>query len=117
MKEKPSTPNRPRLAANSRRRFVGSLAGAAAVTSAPLRIEAQAFPKADIEQAAEPRRKLAVALRELNDAAGLGVTSDEIDRAEAYATGAILEAQAKLRPLVLPDRLDLSTVFRAPRKA
>ena len=117
MKDKPSPINKPRTTSNSRRRFVGSLAGAAAVTSAPLRIEAQAFPKTDIERAAEPRRKLAAALRELNDAAGLGVTPDEIDRAEAYATGAILEAHAKLRPLVLSDDLDLSTVFRAPRKA
>jgi hypothetical protein len=69
-----------------------------------------------MERTGEERRRLGAALRELNDAAGLGVTGDELERAEAYATGAILEAEAKLRPLVLDPGLDLPVVFRARRR-
>jgi hypothetical protein len=63
------------------------------------------------------RRRLAAALRELNDAGSLGITADELERAEAYATGAILEAEAKLRPLALDAGFDLPVVFVARRKA
>jgi hypothetical protein len=46
----------------------------------------------------------------------LGVTGEDLDRAELYATGALLEAEARLRPLVLPDGLDLPVVFKARRR-
>ena len=55
-------------------------------------------------------------MRELNAAAGLGVTPEELERAEAYATGAILEAEARLRPLVLAEGLDLPVIFQARRR-
>ena len=96
-----------------RRRFMGSLAGMSAGVAAASNAEAQAPPKTLV---AEANRGLGATLRALNEAAGLGVTADEIDRAEAYATGAILETRAKLRPLVLDEGLDLPIVFRA-RKA
>ena len=96
-----------------RRRFMGSLAGmSAGVAGAPL-AEAQAPPNAPV---AEANRGLGATLRALNEAAGLGVTPDEIDRAEAYATGAILETRAKLRPLALDEGLDLPVVFRARKE-
>jgi hypothetical protein len=69
-----------------------------------------------MEKTGDERRRLGAALRDLNDAGALGVTADELERAEAYATGAILEAAAKLRPLVLDPGLDLPVVFRARRR-
>jgi hypothetical protein len=68
-----------------------------------------------MEQAGDRRRRLAAALRQLNEAAGLGIAPDELERAEAYASGAILEAEAKLRPRRLDGALDLPVVFRARR--
>jgi len=98
-----------------RRRFVGSLAGATAGLGAAAVIEAQAPPRAGMSQLGERRRRLAAALRELNQAAGLGVPPDDLEAAEAYATGAILDAEAKLRPRVLGAGLDLPVVFGARR--
>jgi hypothetical protein len=72
--------------------------------------EAQAPAKVAVPDA---NRGLSATLRALNESAGLGITPDEIDRAEAYVTGAILETRAKLRPLVLDERLDLPVVFQA----
>jgi hypothetical protein len=100
----------------SRRRFMGGLAGGAAALGARGVAEAQAPPRASLAEGDDRRRRLAAALRELNEAAGLGVTTDELERAEAYATGAILEAEAKLRPLVLDEGLDLPVTFRARRR-
>jgi hypothetical protein len=97
----------------NRRRFITTVAAITASLRGRGTIEAQAPPRVSIADAGDRRRQLAQALRTLNDTAGLGVTPDEIDRAEAYATGAILEAEAKLRPLVLDDALDLSTIFHA----
>jgi hypothetical protein len=57
-----------------------------------------------MEEAGERRRRLGAALRELNETAGLGVTKEDFERAEAYATGALLESEAKLRRLVLDER-------------
>ena len=96
-----------------RRRFMGSLAGATAAAATVPLAEAQAPPKAPVQ---EGHRALGATLRALNERAGLGITADEIDRAEAYATGAILETRAKLRPLVLDEGLDLPTVFRARKE-
>jgi hypothetical protein len=76
---------------------------------------AQAPARADLANAPSDRQRLAGALRELNDAAGLGVTEEDLARAEAYATGALLETAAKLRTLPLPEDLDLPVVFRARR--
>lgn len=97
----------------SRRRFLGLLAGAATAGGGA---EAQAPPHVSMDEVGERRRRLAAALRALNEAAGLGVTSDELERAEAYATGAILEAEAKLRPIVLDEGLDLPVEFAARRR-
>jgi hypothetical protein len=91
-----------------RRRFLGSLALAAGTTAATA--HGQAAPEVAL---GEENRRLGTALRGLNELAGLGVTPDELERAEAYATGALLEARVKLRPLVLDDTLDLPVVFRA----
>jgi hypothetical protein len=66
-----------------------------------------------MEQAGDRRRRLGDVLRELNQAAGLGITHDELERAEAYATGAILELEAKLRPLALEDRVEPPVAFQA----
>jgi hypothetical protein len=99
-----------------RRRFVALLAGAAAALRGLGSARAQAPPKVSMEEAGERRRRLGKALRELNEAAGLGVTPEDLDRAEAYATGAILEAEQKLRSLVLDDSLDVPIVFRARRR-
>lgn len=95
-----------------RRRFMGSLAGMSAGVAASTS-EAQAPPHTPV---AEANRELGATLRALNEAAGLGVTPDEVDRALAYATGAILETRAKLRPLVLDEGLDLPVVFRARKQ-
>ena len=91
---------------------MGSLAGVSAGVAVST-AEAQAPPKATITEA---NRGLGATLRALNEAAGLGVTPDEVDRAEAYATAAILETRAKLRPLVLDEGLDLPVVFRARKE-
>jgi hypothetical protein len=91
-----------------RRGFMGSLALAAGTAASP--VHGQAPPEMTL---AEENRRLGTALRELNEVAGLGVTPDELERAEAYATGALLEARAKLRPLVLDDKLDVPVIFRA----
>jgi hypothetical protein len=97
-----------------RRRFVGSLAGLVAGLGAG-RVEAQAPPRVTMEDAGDRRRRLGAALRELNEVAGLGVSAEDMDAAEAYATGAILEAEAKLRPRVLDEGLEPALVFRARR--
>lgn len=96
-----------------RRRFMGALAGTAAAVAGTRSAEAQAPPKAALPEA---NRGLSATLRALNESAGLGITPDEIDRAEAYATSAILETRAKLRPLVLDEGLDLPVVFRARKE-
>jgi len=98
-----------------RRRFVGSLAGATGGLGAAGALEAQAPSREGMSQVGDRRRRLAAALRELNQAAGLGVAPDDLEGAEAYATGAILEAEAKLRPRVLAAGLDLPVVFGARR--
>ena len=100
----------------SRRSFGRLAAAVVAALGARGTVEAQAPPRVSPADAGDRRRRLAAALRELNDAAGLGVTPDELERAEAYATGAILEAETKLRPVVLDERLDLPLTFRARRR-
>jgi hypothetical protein len=106
------------MAPNRRRRFIGWVGSVAAALSAgPREAAAQAFPKVTVADTEEGRRRLAQALRELNQAAGLGVTAEDFDRAEAYVTGALVEAEARLRPLVLPASLDLPVVFKARRRS
>jgi hypothetical protein len=78
---------------------------------------AQAPPRGAPSDAEGRRRCLSAALREMNEAAGLGVASDDLEGAEAYAVGALLEAEAKLRPLRLDPSLDVSVVFRARRRS
>lgn len=103
----------PRL---SRRRFMGGLVGGTTALGARGMAEAQAPPRVSPADGSGRRRRLAAALRELNEAAGLGVTPDELERAEAYATGAILEVEAKLRPIALAEGLDLPVAFSARRR-
>jgi len=97
-----------------RRGFIGLLTGVALGTAR--RGEPQAPAKASMDEAGARRQRLGRALRELNDAAGLGIAPDDLDGAEAYATAAILETGKKLRPLRLRDDLDLPVVFRAKRR-
>jgi hypothetical protein len=99
-----------------RRRLVALLGGAATGLGSVSSAEPQAPPKVSIDDTGERRRRLAATLRELNDVAGLGVTKEDLDAAEAYATGALLESEAKLRPLVLLQGLDLPVVFKARRR-
>jgi hypothetical protein len=70
-----------------------------------------------LDEADARRRDLAAALRELDTRAGLGVTAEDFDRAEAYVTGALVAAETKLRSLTLPEDLDLPLVFRARRRS
>jgi hypothetical protein len=101
---------------NSRRRFVGLCGATAALASSPGELQAQAPARERPGDRDSARKHLAAALRELNRAAGLGVAAEDLERAEAYVTGALLEARSKLRPLVLPEGLDLPVVFRARRR-
>src|SRR5262245_49719460 len=98
------------MRAKGRRRFMGTLAALPLGAAGAKRAEAQAPAKTAV---AEDHRELGRTLRAMNDAAGLGVTADEIDRAEAYVTGSILEARAKLRPLVLDESPDRPVAFPA----
>lgn len=104
------------MAHKSRRQFVGLMSATVALTSSRRRAEAQAPARERAGDRDDARQRLGAALRELNQAAGLGVTAEDLDRTEAYATGALLEAGTRLRPLVLPEGLDLPVVFRAPRR-
>jgi len=99
---------------DGRRSFIGALTGMA--LGASRRAEPQAPAKVTMDEAGERRQRLGKVLRELNDNAGLGIAPDDIERAEAYATGAILETEAKLRPIRLDDALDVPIVFRARRR-
>jgi hypothetical protein len=99
----------------ARRRFIAGLSGGLAAVSAAPKTEAQAPPRVSMDSADEPRRRLAAALKELNEAEGLDVTADELARAEAYAVGALLAVKAKLRPIVLDTSLDLPVSFSARR--
>lgn len=103
------------MAGKSRRQFVSLLGATAALGSSPRESAAQAPARGRDEQD-DTRKRLGAALRELNQAARLGVTAEDLDRTEGYATGALLEAAARLRPLVLPEGLDLPVVFQARRR-
>lgn len=102
---------------SGRRRFLRLLGATAAAARASQEVVAQAPPKAPLPETDVRRRELAAALRELNAKAGLGIAAEDVDRAEAYATGALLEAETKLRSLTLPEDLDLPVVFRARRRS
>jgi hypothetical protein len=97
-----------------RRIFIEALMGAAAVGAAPGAAAALPQPVPERELA-DPARRLAEALRALNDAGRLGITPEELARAESYATGALLEAARRLRPLVLEDGLEPPFAFDARR--
>ncbi|MBI4471913.1 MAG: hypothetical protein HY646_04540 [Acidobacteria bacterium] len=59
---------------------------------------------------------LAAAFSELNEAAALGVTPDEFDRALPYVMGVYREAQAKLRPMLLREDLEMAVRFSARKE-
>lgn len=99
----------------SRRHFIAALTGGAVAARATTTAEAQAPPKVAMNETEEPRRRLAAEMKALNDAAGLGVTADEIERAQAYATGALLAARDRLRTIELDPSLDLAVSFSAKR--
>ena len=100
----------------SGRRVFLRLLGATTAAGGAREAAPQAPPKAPVPESDTRLRELAAALRELNATAGLGVTAEDLDRAEAYATGALREAETKLRSLSLPEGLDLPVVFRARRR-
>jgi len=104
------------MSRKSRRRFVGPLGATAAFASSPAKAPAQAPARERPGDRDDARKRLATALRELNQAAKLEVTAEDLDRTEGYVTGALLEAATRLRPLVLPEGLDLPVVFRARRR-
>ncbi len=101
----------------SRRRFMAGVGSAALALRAGSKAEAQAPPRASPKGAEGRRQRVAAALREMNQAAGLGVAAEDLEAAEAYAVGALLEAEAKLRTLSLDPGLDLPVVFRARRRS
>jgi hypothetical protein len=104
------------MAGRSRRQFVGLVGATAALAASPRGLEAQA-PARGRDDRDDAGQRLGKTLRELNQAARLGITPEDLDRTEAYTTGALLEAARKLRPLVLPEGLDLPVVFRARRRS
>jgi hypothetical protein len=55
------------------------------------------------------------ALRDLNQAAGIGIADDDFELARSYAAGAYREAAKTLRPIVLDASLDLPVAFAAKR--
>ena len=101
---------------SGRRRFLQLLGTTAAAHTAAREAQAQPVPRTPPDAADAARRELGAALRELNATAGLGVTAEDLDRAEAYATGALRETQTRLRSLTLREDLDLPLVFRARRR-
>lgn len=104
------------MKSTNRRRFLEGIGVAAALGGVSGAL-AQAPPRMSMDEAGERQKSLSAALRALNEQGGLGVSAEDFDRAEAYATGAILEAETRLRPLVLPEGLDLPVVFKARRQA
>lgn len=104
------------MGCKDRRGFIALLTGAMAALRAGNPLQAQAPPRVSMNDMGDRRRRVGAALRALNDAAGLGVTPDELERAEAYATGALLEAEDKLRPIALDESLDLPLTFQSRRR-
>ena len=100
----------------SRRTFVGLMAAAVPGAAVPGAAGPQgAGAASEPTPEPDPHARLTAALREWNAAAELGITPDELDRASAYATGALLEAQARLRTLELAETLELPVHFEARR--
>jgi hypothetical protein len=100
-----------------RRRFMAGVGSTALALRAGGRAEAQAPPRGAPSDAEGRHRRVAAAIRELNQSAGLGVAQEDLEGAEAYAVGALLEAEAKLRPLRLDPSLDVAVVFRAGKRS
>ncbi len=100
------------MTSNTRRTFLGLLA--AALSAAGWRRIDRQLPPGDLAQS-DQQKRLAAALRDLNDAGRLGIARDDFDRAEAYATGVYRDLDAKLRPIALDDSLDLPVTFTARR--
>jgi hypothetical protein len=84
----------------SRRQFLTVLGGSATLAGCRAGTE-------------DDQDRLTTALRELNEAAGIGVTADEFERARGYAIGVYRDVAARLRPLALGDHLDLPVRFSA----
>jgi hypothetical protein len=98
---------------DGRRVFIETLVVAALVGGEKDEAEAALPQPVPERELADRQQRLAEALRGLNDAAELGITPEELSRAESYATGALLEAARKLRPLVLEDGLEPPLDFKA----
>ncbi len=64
----------------------------------------------------ESRERLAKALFELNEAAGIGLSAEEFEHSKDYVTGVYQEVSKKLRPIILPEELDLPIHFSAKRR-
>ena len=103
---------------DGRRTFIESLLGAAALGAGAVgtasTATAQPVPEREL---ADSARRLAEALRALNAAADLGIPPEELARAEAYATCALLETARRLRPLVLEDALEPPLGFDAHNRS
>ncbi len=102
---------------DGRREFIGSLVGVAAGLGAAEAAGEPASLQAAPEREPAPREaRVIAALRELNEAAGIGISEDELERAGAYASGAFIEAAARLRPIVLDTRIEPALTFAARRR-
>lgn len=62
------------------------------------------------------KERLAKALLELNEAAEIGLSAEEFERSKDYVTGVYQEVNEKLRPIILPEELDLPIHFSAKRR-
>lgn len=87
---------------SNRRRFLATVTGACGAAMA-------------CSSEAESADPLVDALRQLNEGAGIGITPEDFEAAHRYAAGAFREAQAKLRPVVLDEGMDLGVAFAAKR--
>jgi hypothetical protein len=101
-----SPPYREETNVSDRRQFLSILAGASAASACSGQTPA---PAAEGEDALEG------ALRDLNQAAGLGIAEDDFDRARSYAAGAYREAARSLRTIEVPEGFDLPVAFSAKR--
>jgi hypothetical protein len=101
-----SRPEREETNVNDRRHFLSILAGASA---------ASACSGQTATTAAEGEDALEGALRDLNQAAELGIAEDDFERARSYAAAAYREAARSLRTIEVPQGFDLPVAFSAKR--
>ncbi len=103
----------------ARRRFLAVVTGALAGLRFPRRLGAstRVTPPSEQQEDDSGGRELAAALRQLNDSVPIGITPEEFDQVESYATGVYRDVVRKLRPIVLDDRLGLAIHFSYRNKS